>query len=785
MNRFKLSIAIIFLLLPLAIYSQQEECATSLDCDDGNSCTINSCEKGHCVLLFKTNGTSCDDGIYCNGEDICNGKGECLHLGDPCPNAFNVSPCNNICNEQKKNCFNPRGGTCYSKGQCTKGMCNGDGECLMISLEGQSCFVNSCVFGATCNGDNQCLGTHNCTCSNHSDCDDGNPCTTDFCDITTNTCSNIEAKDGTLCDDGFFCNGKDYCQSGRCSIHQGSVCREEEKCLELESTCIPLPRILSGQMLREQEELVAKGDADIQGNSTEALERSNENAINKINIGIIIGPVLATVLFVGLVTLVIFLVYRYRSSRNASLKNDPRFADYDSSSNSERDHMDQPVASISTPKLSHVGQKRMSGIPEGFVPKRNANFVSESPKAGQTSFSSSPAISAGVVIESPHTTPHIIRRPSNPMPVKKVDTEVLKEKGDNEIENVEIKKMIGSGSFGDVYLATWTQLDTITREKKVIEMAIKKLKNAENYAAFQREADTLRSLDHPNIVRYHGIFMDDINIYMATEYVPNGSVLDVLQIMKSKFLSEEHILEMVMGAAKGMEYLEGLKIVHRDLSCRNLLVHFDEDGHYNVKVSDFGMSKLVSDTTYYIASDDFVPVRWAAPEVLEIKRFSSKSDCWSFGICVWEMFEWGKEPYTHLSSKIVVDSVLSGERLSRPKSCPMDVYHIMNRCWSTKPEKRPTFKEIVIYLEFLSTNRQNINSIRSPKLNIDRFSSVASENEREPSLFTNSIPQPKNETDSMEYSDEGNEFSEDDERLYNNNKTVDEDDDRDKALTIK
>eukprot|EP01117_Protostelium_nocturnum_P020245 TRINITY_DN9013_c0_g1_i2.p1 TRINITY_DN9013_c0_g1~~TRINITY_DN9013_c0_g1_i2.p1 ORF type:complete len:116 (+),score=11.36 TRINITY_DN9013_c0_g1_i2:232-579(+) len=115
----------------------------------------------------------------------------------------------------------------------------------------------------------------------------------------------------------------------------------------------------------------------------------------------------------------------------------------------------------------------------------------------------------------------------------------------------------------------------------------------------------------------------------------------------------------------------------------------------------------------------------------------------------------------------------------------MDVYHIMNRCWSTKPEKRPTFKEIVIYLEFLSTNRQNINSIRSPKLNIDRFSSVASENEREPSLFTNSIPQPKNETDSMEYSDEGNEFSEDDERLYNNNKTVDEDDDRDKALTIK
>jgi len=158
--------------------------------------------------------------------------------------------------------------------------------------------------------------------------------------------------------------------------------------------------------------------------------------------------------------------------------------------------------------------------------------------------------------------------------------------------------------------------------------------------------------------------------------------------------SEDQMIEMALGAALGMTYLESTKIVHRDLSCRNLLVSLDARGHHLVKVSDFGMSKWVSES-YYVASDAMIPVRWSAIEVLKHKKFSSKSDVWSFGVCMWEIFEKGREPYTHMSNRQVVNAVLNGERLERPKDCPEDMYQLMLMCWAEDPTTRPNFEHIL------------------------------------------------------------------------------------------
>ena len=79
-----------------------------------------------------------------------------------------------------------------------------------------------------------------------------------------------------------------------------------------------------------------------------------------------------------------------------------------------------------------------------------------------------------------------------------------------------------------------------------------------------------------------------------------------------------------------MQYLESKKIVHRDLSLRNLLVGRN-NGKIVVKISDLGMSRSV-EKNYYKTQDSDVAIRWSAPETLEYGLFSSKSDVYSFGI---------------------------------------------------------------------------------------------------------------------------------------------------------
>ncbi|OON23315.1 hypothetical protein X801_00774 [Opisthorchis viverrini] len=92
-----------------------------------------------------------------------------------------------------------------------------------------------------------------------------------------------------------------------------------------------------------------------------------------------------------------------------------------------------------------------------------------------------------------------------------------------------------------------------------------------------------------------------------------------------------------------MAYLESCKFVHRDLAARNVLLvtrHF-------AKISDFGMSKALNfGSDYYrAATAGKWPLKWYAPECIYYFRFDSKSDVWSYGITLWEVYSYGERPY--------------------------------------------------------------------------------------------------------------------------------------------
>jgi len=127
-----------------------------------------------------------------------------------------------------------------------------------------------------------------------------------------------------------------------------------------------------------------------------------------------------------------------------------------------------------------------------------------------------------------------------------------------------------------------------------------------------------------------------------------------------------------------------------------------------VKISDFGLAR----DHLYQTSDSQIPIRWAAPEMLTQQPVTSKSDVFSFGIVLWEIFSWGLKPYVLLSNNEVIEHVLTNvDRylLKKPELCPLPLYDCMQKCWALSANDRPTFKEILKILVDLYKEITGIN----------------------------------------------------------------------------
>uniref|UniRef100_A0A8B9PZZ7 Tyrosine-protein kinase n=1 Tax=Apteryx owenii TaxID=8824 RepID=A0A8B9PZZ7_APTOW len=240
---------------------------------------------------------------------------------------------------------------------------------------------------------------------------------------------------------------------------------------------------------------------------------------------------------------------------------------------------------------------------------------------------------------------------------------------------------LGSGLFGVVRLGKW---------RAQYKVAIKAIREGAMYEEdFIEEAKVMMKLTHPKLVQLYGVCTQQRPIYIVTEFMEHGCLLNYLR-QKRGLLSKDILLTMCQDVCEGMEYLERNSFIHRDLAARNCLVN--DSGV--VKVSDFGMTRYVLDDQYTSSSGAKFPVKWCPPEVFNYSRFSSKSDVWSFGVLMWEVFTEGKMPFEKSSNYEVVTMVSQGHRLYRPKLACKLVYDVMMMCWQEKPEARPTFEDL-------------------------------------------------------------------------------------------
>ncbi|XP_013181827.1 PREDICTED: focal adhesion kinase 1 isoform X2 [Papilio xuthus] len=267
---------------------------------------------------------------------------------------------------------------------------------------------------------------------------------------------------------------------------------------------------------------------------------------------------------------------------------------------------------------------------------------------------------------------------------------------------IELTGIIGEGQFGDVHKGTCRVTSanhpSLRRQlalqkqqgrgagEHVLHVAVKTCKmdaDLDTAEKFLEEAYIMQQFSHPHIIGLVGVCSSP-PIWIVMELATLGEMRAYLQ-QNAHRLETCTLVLYIYQLSTALSYLESKKFVHRDIAARNVLVSTATC----VKLADFGLSKRVDDKSYYKASRGKLPIKWMAPESINFRRFTSASDVWMFGVCMWEILMLGVKPFSGVKNNDVIGKLENGERLALPPRCPPRLYSLMSRCWAYEPSQRP------------------------------------------------------------------------------------------------
>ncbi|KAI3850227.1 hypothetical protein MKX03_010380 [Papaver bracteatum] len=215
---------------------------------------------------------------------------------------------------------------------------------------------------------------------------------------------------------------------------------------------------------------------------------------------------------------------------------------------------------------------------------------------------------------------------------------------------------------------------------------------------FEREVSLLSHLHHQNIIELVAASKNPPVFCIITEYLAGGSLRAFMHKLEHKTLPFEKVIGIALDIARGMEFLHSQGVVHRDLKPENLI--FDQDNQ--VKIVDFGIA--CKEAYCDSLADDAGTYRWMAPEMIKRKSHGRKVDVYSFGLVIWEMVA-GTIPFDDKTPIQAAFAVVNKKmRPIIPKDCPPSLRDLIEHCWTSVPEKRPEFWQIVKVLEQFETS---------------------------------------------------------------------------------
>ncbi|CAF1058932.1 unnamed protein product [Rotaria sp. Silwood1] len=272
---------------------------------------------------------------------------------------------------------------------------------------------------------------------------------------------------------------------------------------------------------------------------------------------------------------------------------------------------------------------------------------------------------------------------------------------------------IGKGHFGTVYHALY---------KGTRDVAVKTLNSRrkdrpngdkssieeydDNIYELLNEAYIMTGLQHINLLRIIGVtfFGKEQQLGLVTDFMKNGSLLDYLRKSRNIFLklNSKDVKFKLNSFAKqifqAMLFLEQRSIIHRDLATRNCLIGDDD----TVKVADFGLTKLTECGLYKGSYRTICAIRWTSPEAIFHSEYTSRSDVWSYGITLWEIYSLGERPFASMNN-IAIKNILKNQLVNICFYLPRSYQYISDEtynqiirpCLTYNVILRPRFSDLI------------------------------------------------------------------------------------------
>jgi len=280
------------------------------------------------------------------------------------------------------------------------------------------------------------------------------------------------------------------------------------------------------------------------------------------------------------------------------------------------------------------------------------------------------------------------------------------------------KTMLGSGSFGDVFKSEYRGNDVAVKTLKVV--------TKDNLNRFQAEIFLMNDLRHPNIVTMLGACWEKALMALVMEFCAKGTSTDVLASEGAHFTWDDPLLKWSMDVSRGMAHLHAITyfdvktkdkvsgILHRDMKPDNCLV----TEQYGIKIADFGEARAIDNenTMTQVGTPLYI-----APEVVKGEHYSGKADVFSFALTLLQFAlkdagtlkdflirqyeaEFPKLKREVNLSRISHHLVVSGWRpsleiLENKLDVPRCIVDLLSICWADNQMSRPSFHEIVEYIE--------------------------------------------------------------------------------------
>ena len=267
--------------------------------------------------------------------------------------------------------------------------------------------------------------------------------------------------------------------------------------------------------------------------------------------------------------------------------------------------------------------------------------------------------------------------------------------------------LVGSGNFCHVYKGKYYRTPTdiydvavkVCHEGKLASETNDESKQARK--AMISEAQTMSNYVHEFIITLHGVAMAHPPILIVMEFCAGGNLEYHLKKCGDKIEAGERVI-YALEAARGMRYLHEQGCVHRDLAARNCLI----SSKGTIKISDFGLSKMTSEKSNKDEEPETSPqipvrlafklfqskeFRWMAPESLKKPMvFSAKTDVWSFGVLLYELFNNGVKPWPDEPVKKIATMIRKCQMPTFPEKAPNDIKEMVKLIWIADAAERPT-----------------------------------------------------------------------------------------------